>query len=62
MANGLYNGIGDDAGCYLSRATLAGYDYRHATRYHHLTELPVDPSHERGRPHGVDGLVLVMVL
>ena len=31
-------------------------------RCHHLTELPADPSHKRDRPHGVDGLVLVMVL
>ena len=37
-------------------------DYRHVARCHILTELPVDPGHERGRPHGVDGLVLVMVL
>ena len=62
MANGLYNGIGEDAGCYLSRATVAGYVYRHVARCDHLTELPVDLSHERGWPHGVDGLVLVMRL
>ena len=31
-------------------------------RGHHVTELPVDPSNERGQPRGVDGLVLVMVL
>ena len=49
-------------GRYLSHATVAGHDYRHVARCPHLTQLPVDPSHERGRPHGVDGLVLVMVL
>ena len=49
-------------GCYRSHATVAGHDYRHVARCSHLTELPVDPSHERDRPHGVDGLVLVMVL
>ena len=48
-------------GRYLSHATVAGHDYRHVARCPHLTQLPVDPSHERGRPHGVDGLVLVMV-
>ena len=49
-------------GHYLSHATAAGYNYRHVARCPRLTELPVDPSHERGRPHGVGGLVLVMML
>ena len=55
--------IVEDAGCYLFHATVAGYDYdKHVTRCPHLTELPVDPTHERSRTHGVDGLVLAMVL
>ena len=44
-------------GHYLSHATNAVHDYRHLALCPHLTELPVDPSHERGRPHGIASLV-----